>query len=160
MSSKRLMSISFQLVEFIPERLDEGVLYISKRFGTASHKCCCGCGEKVVTPLNPTDWSLWFDGDAVTLYPSIGNWSYACQSHYWIQRGKVIWAGAMSQKKIEHNRAIELAKKQAYFAARNRKKNLPSEELSKAEPHYAQYTLSDLVQQALKSLVGFFKRML
>ena len=126
MTDKRQIHISHQFVEFIPERLDEGVLYISKRYGTAIHKCCCGCGEEVVTPLNPTDWSLRMDGNFVTLEPSIGNWSYACRSHYWIRRSKVIWAGQMSQHRIERGRAINSVKKQVYFKEINRKKTLSS----------------------------------
>jgi hypothetical protein len=123
----RQTHISHQFVEFIPERLDEGVLYISHRYGTAAHKCCCGCGEEVITPLTPTDWSLRMDGNVVTLHPSIGNWSYACRSHYLIRRSKVIWAGQMSQQQIEGGRAIDRAAKQAYFEAVNRKKALHSE---------------------------------
>ena len=55
-------------VEFIPRELNEGVLYISKQFKTASHLCCCGCGTKIVTPLRPTEYSLTGSGDAVSLY--------------------------------------------------------------------------------------------
>ena len=116
--------MSHKLVEFIPEKLDAGVLYISQRYGTAAHKCCCGCGEEVITPLTPTDWSLRMDGNLVTLHPSIGNWSFNCQSHYWIRRSQVIWAGHMSQQEIERGRANEHASKQAYFEEVNRKKIL------------------------------------
>jgi hypothetical protein len=38
-------------VEFIPKALEDGVLYISTKYRTASHRCCCGCGTKIVTPL-------------------------------------------------------------------------------------------------------------
>ena len=31
-----------EFVEFIPEQLEDGVLYISQRYGTAMHRCCCG----------------------------------------------------------------------------------------------------------------------
>lgn len=123
----RQTHLSHQLVEFIPERLAEGVLYISQRYGTAAHKCCCGCGEEVVTPLTPTDWSLQIDGNVVTLHPSIGNWSYACRSHYLIRRSKVVWAGQMSQQQIERGQVIELAVKQKYFEAVNRKKAMRSQ---------------------------------
>jgi len=34
----------------------------------------------VVTPLSPTGWSLIFDGETVSLYPSIGNWNFPCRS--------------------------------------------------------------------------------
>ncbi|WP_372523802.1 DUF6527 family protein [Sulfuricaulis sp.] len=122
----RKTDLSHQFVEFIPEQLEEGVLYISQRYGTAAHKCCCGCGEEVITPLTSTDWSLQMDGNVVTLYPSIGNWSFACRSHYWIRRSKVIWAGQMSQQQIDRGRAIDRATKQTYFEAVNRKKALHS----------------------------------
>ncbi len=118
--------LSHKLVEFIPEKLDAGVLYISRRYGTVAHKCCCGCGEEVITPLTPTDWSLRMDGNLVTLHPSIGNWSFNCQSHYWIRRSQVIWAEQMSQQEIERGRANERASKKAYFEEVNRKKILHS----------------------------------
>jgi hypothetical protein len=47
-----------EFVEFIPDELKEGTIYVSIRFATAAHLCCCGCGNKVVTPLRPTDWTL------------------------------------------------------------------------------------------------------
>lgn len=114
--------LAHQFVDFIPERLEDDVLYISQRYCTAVHKCCCGCGEEVVTPLNPTDWSLQIDNNLVTLYPSIGNWSFACRSHYWIRRSKVIWAGRMSTQMIERGRAADRAAKQAYFDSVNKQK--------------------------------------
>jgi Family of unknown function (DUF6527) len=122
----RRASISHQLVEFIPEHLEEGVLYISERYGTAAHKCCCGCGEEVITPLTPTDWSVRMDGKVVTMQPSIGNWSYACRSHYLIQKSDVVWAGNMSQQQIERGRARDRAAKKAHFEAVNLGKGLPS----------------------------------
>ena len=118
----RRTGLSYRFVEFIPERLEEGVLYISQRYSTAAHKCCCGCGEEVITPLTPTDWSVQTDGNVVSLYPSIGNWSFACRSHYWIYRGNVIWAGDMTQQEIERGRAINRAAKQAYFQSVNQEK--------------------------------------
>jgi hypothetical protein len=83
-------------VEFVPERLDEGVLYVSRRYSTASHLCCCGCGQEVVTPLNPAKWQLSERDGTVSLTPSIGNWSFRCKSHYWIDGNRIRWAGAMS----------------------------------------------------------------
>ena len=76
------------------------MLYISRRYATASHLCCCGCGREVVTPLNPAKWRLTESKGAISLSPSIGNWSFPCQSHYLIERGAVRWAGAMSRKQI------------------------------------------------------------
>jgi hypothetical protein len=92
----RLSQVQPMFIEFIPEHLDAGILYISLRYSTASHLCCCGCGLEVVTPLNPAKWRLIERGKAVSLVPSIGNWGFPCKSHYWIAGNQVQWAGAMS----------------------------------------------------------------
>ena len=89
-----------EFVEFIPDRLEPGKLYISRRFSTAVHLCCCGCGHEVVTPLNSARWQLTESNGKITLYPSIGNWNFPCQSHYWITENHIQWAGAMSPKMI------------------------------------------------------------
>jgi Family of unknown function (DUF6527) len=89
-----------KFVEFIPEQLEAGVLYVSRRYATASHLCCCGCALEVVTPLNPAKWRLTERAGAVSLAPSIGNWSFPCKSHYWIMENRVRWAGAMSPEMI------------------------------------------------------------
>ncbi len=96
----RQTQLQAEFVEFIPERLEPGKLYISRRYSTATHLCCCGCGLEVVTPLNPAKWQLTERKGKVSLYPSIGNWSFPCQSHYWITEGRVQWAGAMSSEMI------------------------------------------------------------
>lgn len=105
-----------ELVEYIPERLEDGVLYVSHRYKTAVHKCACGCGEEVVTPLSPTDWSVRLEDGKVTLDPSIGNWSFACRSHYFIWAGEVVWARAMSQALIDRNRAVDARLREKYFS--------------------------------------------
>ena len=66
------MKLRYEFVDHIPEELDDGVLYVSMRFGTVVHRCACGCGEEVVTPLGPVEWRLTYDGKAVSLEPSIG----------------------------------------------------------------------------------------
>lgn len=96
----RVNQVLPKFVEFIPDHLEDGVLYISERFRTCSHKCCCGCGEEVVTPLSPAEWRLTREGELVSLWPSVGNWDYACRSHYVIRRNQVKWAGAMNSKQI------------------------------------------------------------
>ena len=104
-------------VEFMPASLDPGVLYISKKYRTASHLCCCGCGTKIVTPLRETEYSLVDRGGLVSLYPSIGNWDHPCQSHYVIRDNAVLAAGTMSRAQIDQDRAAADALKDAYFAS-------------------------------------------
>jgi hypothetical protein len=109
--------LSFEFVESIPDELKEQTLYISVTYCTAVHKCCCGCGREVVTPLSPTAWQLTFDGKTVSLYPSIGSWSLPCQSHYFITKNKVIWARKWTKKQIASGREQESWAKQEYYAA-------------------------------------------
>jgi hypothetical protein len=64
---------------------------VSITYATVLHKCGCGCDNEVVTPLSPSDWQLTFNGEAISLFPSIGNWSFSCRSHYWIKNNEVVW---------------------------------------------------------------------
>lgn len=105
-----------EFVEFIPEALRDGVIYISQKYRTATHRCACGCGSEVVTPLDPTGWSLWTNRRAVTLHPSIGNWSLPCRAHYWIRNGKVVWAASMTTQHIQIGRAADQRMRDRYFA--------------------------------------------
>lgn len=109
------MIMIHKFVDFIPEKLEQEVLYISLTYNTAIHKCSCGCGEEVVTPISPTDWNIIYNGEAISLYPSIGNWSFACQSHYWIRENKVIWAEPLSDIEIENGRFNDRLAKQRYY---------------------------------------------
>jgi Family of unknown function (DUF6527) len=108
-------TLTHKFVEAIPEKLAEGTLYVAMDFATAIHKCCCGCGQEVVTPLSPTDWKLTYDGVSISLSPSIGNWSFKCQSHYWIVNNRIKWAGHWSPEQVQAGRANDQNSKQAYF---------------------------------------------
>ena len=109
------MKIKLQHVHFMPNVLKPGILYVSEEFDAAAHLCACGCGSKIRTPLGPTEWALKEKGDIPTLYPSIGNWQQACQSHYWIYKGVVIWSGSWSAEQIaEGNRRTE-ERRSAYY---------------------------------------------
>lgn len=78
-------------VEFIPsqQEMEDNVIYISEHYHTASHLCLCGCRSLTVTPLTAVDWKLTKNGDKITLKPSIGNYSFSCQSHYTITDNEV-----------------------------------------------------------------------
>lgn len=111
-----------QFVEFVPTELEPVVLYISVEYATAVHACACGCGGRVVTPLSPVDWRLTFDGETVSLRPSIGNWSFECQSHYLITENAVEWAPRLSRQQIEGGRRRDRAARAIWLgeAARER----------------------------------------
>jgi hypothetical protein len=103
-----------QFMESVPEHLEAGVLYVSMELATAIHLCACGCGQEVITPFSPTDWKLCFDGENVSLDPSIGNWSFPCQSHYWIRGGNIRWSTTWSEEEIQSGRAHDRERKNAY----------------------------------------------
>lgn len=117
--------LNHRFVEFIPDELEDGVLYVSMAYATVTHKCACGCGKEVVTPLSPTDWQLIFDGKAVSLDPSIGNWSFPCRSHYFIRKGAIRWAASMTQAEIVRSRAHDQAAKALHYADRAVTANAP-----------------------------------
>lgn len=107
--------LEHRFVKQLPECLEPGVLYICMEYATSAHICCCGCGEEVVTPFTPTDWRMTFDGETVSLSPSIGNWNFACRSHYIIQHGRVIEATTWTDEQIEDNRRMDRAVKARYY---------------------------------------------
>lgn len=104
-----------KFVDSVPEDLEDKVIYISIKYSTVIHKCPCGCGNEVVTKLAPQRWRITFDGETVSLFPSVGNWGMPCQSHYWIEKNKVLWAESWSKEKIR--------KVQKREASENSKKN-------------------------------------
>lgn len=108
-----------EFVEFMPPKLEEGKLYISMEYGTVVHLCASGCGEKVVTPLSPTDWRLIYNGETVSLDPSIGNWNFECRSHYWIRNGKVRWSASWTDDEIREGRERDRRLKTAYYDSRS-----------------------------------------
>lgn len=119
------MRIRLERVHYMPKELKPGVLYVSEEFSTAAHLCACGCGAKIRTPLGPTEWSISETQDGPSLTPSIGNWQQACQSHYYISGGKVIWAEQWTAEQIRAGRQNEQLKREAFYENRN-KHRLPT----------------------------------
>jgi hypothetical protein len=107
--------MTHEFVEFIPDQLQEGVIYVSIPYGTVAHKCACGCGNEVITPLSPTDWKLTFDGESITLFPSIGNWNFDCRSHYWITNNDIEWSYQLSESEIREGRTLDKLNKTKYY---------------------------------------------
>jgi hypothetical protein len=109
-----------EFVTSVPDKMDEGVLYVSIPFSTTMHLCPCGCGSEIVNKLSPARWKLIYDGENVSLSPSIGNWSLACKSHYWICKNQIQWAASWSDEKISKARKKDKKENKKYF---RKKKN-------------------------------------
>lgn len=98
-----------EFVEFMPDQLENGVLYISISYNTATHLCACDCGREVITPFTPVDWSMTYNGRTVSLKPSIGNWNFPCKSHYFITDGEVRWAKTYTEEEMQTVREHDIS---------------------------------------------------
>lgn len=99
-----LMKVKYfrtEVVNEIPDVIEEGKIYISFLYNVSLHNCPCGCGHKVVIPINPKGWSVQYNGEDISFSPSIGNWSFECRSHYYIVNNNVRWINIHDRQKNE-----------------------------------------------------------
>jgi uncharacterized protein DUF6527 len=101
------MTIVPKFIDRVPSTIQEGIIYISASVNTAVHLCPCGCKTEIVTPIDPSEWRFTYDGETISLYPSVGVWGAACKSHYWIKRNQVEWSRIYTDREIEEVRASE-----------------------------------------------------
>src|SRR5260370_27743398 len=68
--------ISLERVQYLPEQLSPSVLYLPEKYSVAGHLCACGCGNKVIMPLGPAEWSFSESNGQPFLRPlsASGNW--------------------------------------------------------------------------------------
>jgi Family of unknown function (DUF6527) len=128
------IALRHKFVESLPDALEDNTVYVCMELATSAHKCCCGCGREVITPLSPTDWKLIYDGRTVTLHPSIGNWNFPCRSHYLIRRNRVEWAPAWSEDEGRLEQMRDRRAKALYFDSLNGLTGPSTENLSKVPP--------------------------
>lgn len=105
-----LKAFDIEVVHRVPEELDSGKLYVCFDCNVVIHLCACGCGEKVVLPIDPQFWSVTYNGETASLYPSIGNFQFPCKSHYWIKNNRVIWVPE-EKEKVPHSKKRKRKKK-------------------------------------------------
>jgi len=113
--------IKLLLVQYLPQELEPGILYVSEEFGVAGHLCPCECGSKIITPLGLTEWSFNKYDEKPTLYPSIGNWQLPCRSHYWITEGEIEWSYQWTEEQIKEGYRHEEMRRQRHFGNLNKK---------------------------------------
>jgi hypothetical protein len=109
-------TIKLERVQYVPKELSPGILYVSEKYSVAAHLCACGCGNKVVTPLGPAEWSFTEKTGQASLWPSVGNWQLPCRSHYVIGNGHIHWAGAWSDAQVAAGRSAEEYRRYVYYA--------------------------------------------
>ena len=63
-----------------------------------------------MTPLGPHHWAMTYDGETVSLAPSVGSRTLPCRSHYFIRRDRVRWLPPFTDdegKGIPANRRLD-----------------------------------------------------
>jgi hypothetical protein len=135
----KLAAVEPEFVEFIPADLTQGKLYVSMLYATTVHLCACGCGNKVVLPLSPAEWQLYFDGESVSLTPSVGNWGYPCRSHYWIRANKIRWAAPWTNAQIAAGRRRDAEVLDEYIACRDAAHKAVERSAQAATPWHDQF---------------------
>ena len=106
-------------VEDMPHVIGPGILYISTKHRLIEHLCACGCGSEVSLPLSRSDWWLKYDGDTISICPSVGNWRLPCRSHYLLTENTTIWCPSWTNDQIAKGRGRDRAKKRAYIRRKN-----------------------------------------
>jgi hypothetical protein len=87
-------------VERLPPALADNVVYVSEEFEVAALKCACGCGHQVNLLLGDGH-TIHDEGGLADISPSIGVWDAPCRSHFWIHKGRVLWADQWSEADIQ-----------------------------------------------------------
>lgn len=107
--------IMLRQVVNLPRQLEPNVLYVSEEYAVAGHLCACGCGNKVITPLGPAEWSFSERNGKPSLHPSIGNWQLPCRSHYVISGGHIRWASAWTDAQVRAGRQSEQERREIHY---------------------------------------------
>lgn len=134
----------------MPEVLELGQVYVSIEHATIVHLCACGCGSEVVLPLSPLDWRLTWNGEQISVSPSVGSWSLPCRSHYFIDGGRVRWAGGWSDEKVQAGRNCDRRLKEQRYGA-----DLARDPLPPPMPAVAE---APLVESRPRGWLGWLRR--
>jgi hypothetical protein len=111
----RIDEVRPEFVDLMPSTLEDGVVYVSIEYGTVIHRCCCGCGEKIVTPLHPTQWRMTYDGETISLHPSVGGHDLPCRSHYVIKNNHVLWSKEWTAQQVARGRSADRGELLAHY---------------------------------------------
>jgi hypothetical protein len=92
-------------IEDPPDQVLDGVIYLigeNSNPWSASFICPCGCKELISLSLIKADHPSWRasyrrDGSDITIHPSVWR-TKGCRSHFFIRKGRVVWAMDDSHK--------------------------------------------------------------
>ena len=105
----------FEFVTNAPEILEDNVLYVSLPYSTTLHLCPCGCKSEVANKISRSRYTLSFDGESVSLTPSIRNSGIPCKSHYFITRNEIVWAYDWPIEKFDDTKKKSAKRKKKFW---------------------------------------------
>ena len=95
--------------ERLPQTVGPGEFHYSRRFEMGALACACGCGHRIM--LNLLDQhSLKIEDGLPTVSPSILAADSPCLSHFWLKRGRVVFAEKWSQVQVEKVMSAQLSR--------------------------------------------------
>lgn len=87
MKGKQFRFIELSETEYIPEQMEDGVVYVGRPYCSAGLLCPCGCGDKIFLRIESNVHPCWnITGN--TIDPSIKRLD-GCLSHFVIKNGEV-----------------------------------------------------------------------
>ena len=110
-------------VEDMPEAMEPSKVYISPKHALTEHLCACGCEAEVSLPLACSEWKIIYDGDTVSIRPSIGNWRLPCRSHYVIRKNKTVWCASWTVEEIAAGRKEDRLERQRDMRKRQKERS-------------------------------------
>ena len=95
---EKAQEIRPRFVESIPPgRPPAGEFLISIKYGMGVLRCPCGCGNTMDVNIEPHRWSIKWDGEHISVCPSISSDWMGCRSHYWVRRNRIVWGYPISR---------------------------------------------------------------
>jgi len=90
--------LRFEVVKETPANPEALKVYLEGTDGDewlAAFVCPCGCGDLIQLVLLPEQRPSWktakHDDGTLSLNPSVHR-TIGCKSHFWVKRGKIVWA--------------------------------------------------------------------
>ena len=98
--------------------------------------------------MNEAQWRVIKHDSTVSLWPSVGNWKYACRSHYWITESHIVIAPPMANSEITAVKQRDRRDKEVYIQLLNERNSADS----------TKSWLQLIVQRGLALLKAFWRR--
>ena len=82
-------------------------------------------------PLGRSEWRIEYDGETVSIRPSVGNWRLPCRSHYIIQESVTRWCKSWSTIEAAAGRIRDRQEKEQDIIRKQKREDLVETDLGK-----------------------------